>query len=450
VTVDGAETLAYAQLIQAYLDAAISNGTLDVAFGTGNGAGKMGFGPASPDAINYAVLSSNEEAGVGIGATATVPQGYQALFDNVNGATTVIGSNSGIEAIFAGQNSAATYVDNGGNNLIDFVDGNNRYDGDQTSTATYDTIAAGTGFDTINTGAGHATVFADAGNTNITLNDSIRFAGSSYNSGFNDYVYLQYGYNTVFANGLFDVVVADAAAQTIHGGTSSADYNAFVLNPDGGNDAIYGDAATVSVFNFSNGNSIFGGSGKLTFVGETGSSASIYSGNGTSLVFASAGDSITWVSDSSHGVNDFIGGEGSETLNGSAAQAGLVVFGYANTFEGIDNQISDYFIGGSGNDTLVSGAGHETMMGGAGANTFVIAATPDSVGGEITLGDFGSSELNTIVFANFSAAQVDAALANAHVYTVVPGESGVTFTLSDNTTVNVVGVTSLNGHILIG
>jgi hypothetical protein len=453
LTVTGAKTLEFAQVFQSVLDAAIKDNSLALSEGSSASPGVVSFGAAVAGKTNEAVVSSNQGGGVGIGTSSTVPAGYQFLFDNVNGATTVQGPSTGISGIFAGDGSAATFVATGGGNTIIFVDGNNTFQGDMRSSSGTDSIAGGTGFDTINTGIGSADVFAGVGQSRITLNDTA--AGTPSNTNFNDYAYLADGHSTVFANGKLDAILASAPGQVIYGGDQASDYTAVALLPVAGStvgsaDQVFGDAATVAAFDQSGGNTVTGGSGFLQFIGGQDVAATVGSGSGTTYIFGGAGDSITWTTPVAGGTSAFIGGLGAETIDASKATSGVTIFGYQDTSSAIGAELQSHFIGGSGNDTLVSGGGNETLDGGSGNNVFVIAKTEDGVGAHITLGDFGSSADNVIAFSGYTQAQIDTALAGAHTTTTGLGSVATTFTLSDNTTVSVVGISSLNGHTFGG
>ena len=453
LTVTGAKTLEFAKVFQTVLDAAITGQTLSLAQGSSTAPGSLSFAAPVSDRTNEAVVSSNQEGGVGIGTSSTVPSGYQFLFDNVNGATTVQGPSTGISGIFAGDGAAATFIDTGGNNTVVFVDGNNQYLGDTLSSATADTIAGGTGFDTINTGVGSADVYAGVGESKITLNDVT--GGVPFATNFNDYAYLADGHSTVYADGRLDAVVASAPGQVIYAGQQAADYTAVVLLPTdstsgAGNTQVYGDAATVAAFDQSAGNTFTGGSGFLQFIGGQDVAATVASGTGTTYIFGGAGDTVTWATPASGGTSAFIGGVGAETVDASKATTGVIIYGYQDTSPAVGAQLISSFSGGSGNDTLVSGGGTETLDGGAGNNVFVIAKTEDGVGAHITLGDFGSSADNLIVFSGYTQAQIDTALAGAHTTNTGLGGVSTTFTLSDNTTVSVVGISSLSGHTFGG
>jgi hypothetical protein len=439
-TVTGTRTLAYAQLLQSYLDSALQGGSLTLGIGAPSNSGTVGFAAPVSGRVNEAVVSSNQAGGVGIGDTAIVPDGYQALFDNVNGATTVQGNTTGIEAIFQGTGNAATFQDNGGNNLIVFVDGDNHYIGDTTGSAGNDTIVAGSGYDTIDTGYGKSTVNSGTGSAVINLNDTAPASAGSYNA----YVWLDDGTNTVNANGVMDAVVANAPGQVIDAGNAAADFTGIVLLS--GDNIVNGNAATVGIFDEGSGNSIFGGSGQIDFIGGANVAASIVAGAGPVYVFGGLGDNISLATVPDTGFSAFIAGTGNETLNAGFAKTGVYFYGDNTSDSTMSAGINSSMVGGIGNDTFVSGAGYETMVGGAGNNMFIIDSTTDGVGAHITLADFGANNGNMVGFAGYSDAEIQSALDGA---TTVAGAGGVTdtvITLSDKTTVTFVGVSSLTGH----
>jgi hypothetical protein len=442
-TVTGTRTLAYAQLLQSYLDGALNAGTLSVSLGKSSTAGTITFGPPTPNLVNEAVVSSNQSGGIGIGDTAYVPDGYQAVFDNVNGASTVVGNTTGLDGIFEGSGAgAATFIDNGGNNLIVFVDGNNDYIGDTTAAAGNDTIVAGSGFDTIDTGFGKSTVNSGTGSAVINLHDTAPAAAGAYNA----YVWLDDGTNTVNANGVMDAVVANSPDQVIDGGNAATDFTGIVLLAGG--DIVNGNAATIGVFDDSSGNSIFGGTGQIDFIGGANVAASIVAGTGPVYVFGGLGDNISLASVADTGFVGFIAGTGNETLNAGYANSGVFFYGDNASDSAVSAGISTSMTGGIGNDTFVSGSGYETMVGGAGNNMFIIDATTDGVGAQIMLADFGASAGNVVGFLGFSEADIQTALAGATTVTGAAGETDTVITLSDNTTVTFVGISSLTGHTI--
>ena len=452
ITVSGEQALAYAQLLQSYLDDSLAAGKLNISLGIQSGP-VTSFGPALPGLTNEAVVSANEAAGLGAGTTAIIPAGYQAIFDNVDGPSTVIGSGTSTDAIFAGVNAAATFLDNGGDNTIIFVNGNNLYQGDSVSSAFSNTVLGGIGFDTINTGYGHADVYAGVGGSLITTNDAITPTSTDLTSAFNDYVYLAGGQSTVNADGLKDAVIGITPGQVINAAISASDYTSVVLLPVAAAteaDTINAFAGLTSVFDFASGNVVNTGTGLTLFIGGSDISASVFGGTGPTELFGAPGDSITWTVGSGNQSDIFVAGAGNETLNAAGSQGNLAMFGYSGTDPAANTQISQSIVGGAGNDTLASGSGYETLDGGAGSNVFLISAQTDGVGAHITLDDFGASSDNLIVFSGYSSAQIAAALDNEHAGPAIGGQTDTVFTLSDNTTVTVVGVASLAGHTFGG
>ena len=268
---------------------------------------------------------------------------------------------------------------------------------------------------------------------------------------FNDYVYLDDGHSTVYANGMRDAIVATAPGQTIDGGigTGQNDVIVLVASTSDGNDVINGGAATVALFDNSSGNSVFGGSGALSFIGGADVSASVVGGSGGATIFGASGDSITYFSNVAATTAVIVAGFGNETLNGSGAQNSLMIYGATSDEASITSAINDSLSGGTGNDTLVSGAGYETLSGGGGDNLFVIDATNDGVGAHITIADFGATSGNLVGFANYTTAQVQAALDSATTVSGGGGEVNTVITLSDNTQVTFIGVSSLSGHTIL-
>jgi Ca2+-binding RTX toxin-like protein len=439
-TVTGTRTLAMAQAFQAYLDQALAAGTLNIVQGDTIGD-TVSFAAPLSGQLNEAVMIGVDSAGGGY--SATVPGGYQFLFDAISGASTITGASTGSDVMVAAINAAATYFDEGGNNTIVFVDGNNTYDGDTTAAAGNDYIAAGSGYDTIYSGAGQDTINSGTGRATIVLQDT-----GTAGVPFNDYVYLDDGHNEVYADGMHDAVLATGSGQTIAGGANASAQDGVVLvggNGDG-NDVITGGAATMTLFDQSGGNSVFGGAGLLNFIGGSDVTASVVAGTGTMYLYVNSGDSIAFAASDTAETAYFIASTGNETLNGAFAQNNLLIFGGDSSQSSITSAINDVMTGGSGNDTLVSGAGHETLTGGAGNNTFLIDATTDGVGATILITDFGASAGNMLGFANYTTAEINAALNSAQTVSGGGGDINTILTLSDNTQVTLIGVSSLTGH----
>jgi hypothetical protein len=253
--------------------------------------------------------------------------------------------------------------------------------------STDDVITAGAGYDTINAGTGGGnTVFSGAGSTTINLDNGADGTG--------DVVFLGDGTSTVTASGAGDDTIAASTS----------------------------------------GNVIYGGPGNLYFVGETGlgiTSDTIIAGSGTAVMFGSANDSISLTNDttSAQFADVFVAGAGNETLNGANAANGFAFFGNPDT----SASVSDSVIGGSGTNYFSTGAGSETLVGGSGANVFDLNTVGGS-GAHITIDNFTASDY----------------ISTEGTYTESVSNGNLTLTLSDNTTVEFVGVNSISSsHITI-
>jgi hypothetical protein len=431
-TVTGTQTTAYAEAFAKFASTATTFTSLDT-----QPAVRENFAPA----LDTTTLYTFDQ----IGGTGTAVGGY--LLDYANGASTISGSGVGDTVLFAGVNQLSTYIDNGGSDQIIFVSGDNTYDGAGATDGSTDTIVAGSGDDTINTGTNDAIVDSGTGRADITLNDT------ATTGTYNDLVYLDDGQSTVYSDGTYDGVIANAAGQTLVGGTVAGALNVYVLNTAelaasaAGNDLVVAGAATTAVLDDTSNNTIFGGSGVLyAAVGAGVASASIVGGTAGNYMYGADGSSITfYASTSDTAPNVLVGNVGSETLN-AAASDGNVLFFAGQAADSVGSvgaaTYNESLVGGSGNDSFVSGSGFETMVGGAGNNVFDIAAQDSSVGGaNITIADFGASSGNLYEFSGFSGNPV---------VSETDGSNGVTLTLTDNTTVVFLGETSagLTGHLI--
>ncbi len=368
--------------------------------------------------------------------------GNQHTFVDVGLPTTVTGSSQGGDTVLA--TGSTTYDATGPNNQVTFVSGANNYVG---GTGTGDTITGGSGADTINTSTGFSTVFSGAGNGLIVLNDTVGSSGSAPG----DLVYLGDGHSTVLADGHFDDVIAATNGQTIFGGTDSTSTlnvvvgdNATSSGPSG--DIITAGAGTTNIFDSVGGSSIFGGSGPLTFVGGSPAaggtmSDSIVGGSGSSVIFGASGDNISFAGDTSGSVATFVAGTGNETLNAANAD------GRANFFGSNDSSSSATFVGSEtgynyfqtgGNDTTGGTAtgGSETLFGGNGTNIFGI--NDGGTSAHVTIYDFAAGN-DSVNFLGETTAQVQADLNSATSNTF-----GLTVTLSDQSTVTFVGLSSVS------
>jgi hypothetical protein len=315
--------------------------------------------------------------------TLTTPGQY--TYAAVTSPTQINGS-AGMDTVVAGGD--VYYVASGGNNNVDFTDGENIYFG---GSAGGNTISGGTGDDTINTGLGDDTVFSGTGNGLINLTDHL---GS-------------------------DIAVLLAGNTNV---------NAY------GYDTVYASAA----FGASTTGTIFGSTGALTFVAGSSDSTlavTIVGGSGYTTMFGAAGSDIVFAN--SAGAAIFVAGAGNETLNGFNAAGGYAFFG--DTTPGDSASINDTIIGGAGPDYFATGGGHEFFSAGPGAALFDINDV--GKGTDITIANFGAADF--VTFTGLTPAEETSLVQTAS--TVSNGN--LTITLHNGTQVEFLSTTSLTGHL---
>ncbi len=372
----------------------------------------------------------------------TLSAGDQYLAALTAAPTTITGSATGGETVVA--TAGVTWDDGaaGGNNVL-FIYGGNTFNGSTVSGAAGDTITGSQGYDTINTGTNYSTVFGGFGGTKINLNDTVT-------SGVGGLVYLGDGHGTVNANGSFDIVVTGVSGQLINGGTiASAFLDVVIGSKTGslsftGNDTIAAGAGTTAVFDSIGGNTIYGGTGALNFIGENRLNAivgdTIVAGKGETNIFAASAENLTFEGKTSAPAIIVDAGSGNETLNGAAAGAQLY-FTDTNTVNSATDTTS--ITGGNFYNDFNTGTGYETINGGTGENIFNLT----SADGHITINDFNLS--NSLDFVSFgTAADMQAALASETV-----NGTNLSLTLADGTSVTFTGVTDItafNNHIIGG
>ena len=384
--------------------------------------------------------------------TYTLLYGSENTLIDVGSSTTLVGSAGGGDTVVA--TGVATYDATGDFNNVDFFEGENTYNG---GTATGDTVTAGSGYDLINAGTGYSTVFG-GGHSTIVLNDTVGANGDTPGG----LVYLGDGTSTVDANGSYDDVVTGTNGQTIFGssvagGTLNVVIGDNATSSGAAGNLIVANASTTNVFDSVGGSSIFGGSGILSFVGGAAAggvmSDTIVGGSGSTFLYGSDGDSISFAGDTSGSVATFTAGLGNETLNAANADGRVDFFGSNDisstaTFVGSTTGFNYFQTGGNavaGTDTPGSG-GAESLVGGAGTNIFGIADGGSNA--HITVFDFAAGN-DSVNFLGETQDQINADLSSATVGSI-NGESALTLTLSDQTTVTFVGITSLTGHVIGG
>ena len=154
-------------------------------------------------------------------------------------------------------------------------------------------------------------------------------------------------------NGADTLLGSDSLNDSLDGG-----HGADSIVGNGGNDTLLGDDGNDSITGGTGDDSIDAGDGQDTVDGETGNDT-IVAGDGEDLIDGSAGtDSID-------------GGDGADTLNGG--DDGDIINGGAGT-DSLDGQNGDdSLFGGSGNDTLLGGSGAD-VVDGQGGNDLEYAA----------------------------------------------------------------------------
>ncbi len=90
----------------------------------------------------------------------------------------------------------------------------------------------------------------------------------------------------------------------------------------------------------------------------------------------------------------FSGGEGNDTLDGSAAKGPLVGLGGAGDDVLMGGAGDDSLIGGDGNDILIGGGGNDTLIGGVGTDEFTFQG-----------GAFSTANIGTYSISGFSAGE---------------------------------------------
>ncbi len=385
------------------------------------------------------------------------PPGNGSTFLEV-GSAFVNGSGLGDNVVFGGhfytapaasvsadsvsQNLVGVYIDNGGNNNILFGAGNNTYEG-ASATGT-NTIAGGSGHDNIITGAaGSAVVFSGKGGSTINLEDTTAAATGIWN----DLVWSNDGPATVNAAGYADAFASSSDNNIVTDGDTTgtgtlsitfaagSDNNKALLDQT----SVAGSTRLDAVFDSGANNLVVGGSAVLDFIAAGGVSANIVGGSNKTYIFGNANDTINYTATAIAGNMVFVSGAaGGDSVNASGSNANNFFNGSSDlAAHGTNNTL----VGGSGTDIFYTAADNETLTGGAGNNFYFIDSIAGSAGANILITDFGGGN-SKVDFNGYTDAQVAAALAGASTVTI-GGSEALKVTLSDNTTVTFVGISSL-------
>ncbi len=291
------------------------------------------------------------------------------------------------------------------------------------------TVVAGTGSLTYIANDGNGTVLAAGGDNFLSTVDvgpnteshTFLVGGDGFNffelysgdntvsdgSGQNNYL-VGTGDNVIHANGLDNISVLQNT--TAANDTVSAVGNTNAISIDGSNNNI----------------TFLNGSGSSTLTGDTGSDTVNGGIGGGFFQGGTAGNNV------------LIAGTGQVTLVGG---------GNGDLLELTKGNAADFVQAGAGNETLLggqskgadvfqAGTGNDSISAGLGSDTFLFAN--GQAGGKDTISGFGSNHGNTIELQGYASNEVSSALASA-----TTSHGSTTFTLSDNTTVTLVGVTHL-------
>ena len=156
---------------------------------------------------------------------------------------------------------------------------------------------------------------------------------------------------------------------------------------------------------------------------------------GGTPLFGAAGGDMSSGSGTTAGGLLFVAQSGNETLNASAATSNNVMIG------GLDTAGHDVIVAGSGDDTLIAQLSATTLTGGSGSDLF--SFVNGDGGSQAMIANFTSKD--EVLLSGYGASAANTALQNAST-----SGGNTTLTLSDNTQITFVGVSSasvLQGHV---
>lgn len=448
VTVDGAQNTAFVSRTQALADQLQSNiSTLDAQNLT-----KGSNAAAAGNQAGYGVITaagSYQVSGNYQWLTAGSPTA-EPLDSWVNIDASKVTASTGYLSVIAGTTAGVAFHANSQSGLFVGGSGDNLFQGDylDANPGAWD-IRTGDGNDTINGGNGNDTIYAGAGNNTITLGTGVNYVHSDGQ----DTITANAGTQSITLNGGNSFVnvgdnslVVDAAgheqitvggASTVTGG--SDDY----INMAGATGTVEGgqnntiSAAHGDLYTTHTDAALINVSGALTFVGGTGDTT-ITAGQAT--IFGS--NNLVAHVDSTNANSLFVANDGNETLDGASSAFGIHAFGNVVGTTG-----SQTFIGGSASDTLVAGVGNATLTGGSGAAN-VFGFRDGIAGADYTITDFGSAANNSVLLVDYdytqSQFQQDVLDKATH------DGSNTTITLSDNSKITFVDVSSLTNNQFSG
>ena len=312
-----------------------------------------------------------------------------------------------------------------------------------------DTVAAGSAASNVtlsgsaaflfgNTTGGGTLTALDASNNSVISpraeSATITLSGSSSK------VYAGSGTLNLSISGSNDTVFAGTGAETIQTTT-----NPLVFAPNGSTLNFVGGAGVPTIIGATGGTEhVTVGAGGISYASGTNDNATITSGTGQATIFGSNNGYVNFIGTAPGGAQLHAYG-GNETLSGAGSSTNNSYFGSPTSTTG-----TTQLIGGSGNDVFIAGANAETITGGGGNDLFALFKQVTKLGpANVTITDFNSAD--TLFVVGYDSTQsASSLLANATGPAISHTGTGLTLTLSDNTTVtfsNLTSVTQLYGKI---
>ena len=278
-------------------------------------------------------------------------------------------------------------VGDGGDDILDGGTGDDILDGSAGNDKLFggdgnDDLVGGLNADMLDGGAGTDHLVGDAGDDRLFGGDG---ADSLTGGGGGDALNGGAGDDALAGGDGNDVVRGDDGADTAHGGL--------------GDDKVVGNLGNDTLFGDEGDDALDGGEGNDVLLG----------GLGKDKLAGGKGDDLFQAGEDA-GNDAFAGGDGIDTVDYSAALAGMTVdlgIGIANAtsgdsgtgidkLAGIENAIGSAFAdvligskganvlsGGDGDDRISGGKGADTLAGGAGADVFAYAEVKDSAPGKV-------------------------------------------------------------------
>ncbi len=298
----------------------------------------------------------------------------------------------------------------GSSGLPNYKEGANRFTINDASSVNL--IAVGL-LDRVDAFAGTSTIFGRAANSINVGAASVFFVGGS---------------DTVSA---MSDIKPPSNASTIHGGT--ANITVFATAGDrfdlGGSQAnlFVGGSGASTINALSGGGLFFGGTHGDDYNSGT-STSQVFVGLGGADTITSAGGTLAPVLFALNGERMGVIGSAATTIV-AFTQGGVVD---ASRTSGNNNIFAGY--GDSGNETLVGATASTDSSGAAIHDTFVVGINPNATAAALTVQNWHGGDV--LFLTGYNAADI-ATMDNAIVGSI--GSSGLTFTLSDKTTISFVG-----------